>query len=241
VLDADPELGAALDDDAFRVARRVFVASVHRAPRGAWAPGAPTGRACAGLLVLEGLITHAVEIGARRGLELLAEGDVIQPSVPADRDAAIAVEETWRVITPTRFAVLDADFLAVAARFPQIYVELMLRMGERTTRLAVQAAISETQGIEARVRMLLWFLAERWGKVGSSGVALDLPLPHETIGEVIGACRSSVTAAVNDLVRMGELHHPRRRIWILLGAPPGIESPDLEASADSDVTLATVV
>ena len=76
--------------------------------------------------------------------------------------------------------------------------------------------------------MLLWTLAERWGKVGSDGVAVSLPLTHALLADMVAASRPAVTDAVSALTTRALLRRDRDR-WLLRGSPP----PALEnAGAD---------
>jgi hypothetical protein len=67
----------------------------------------------------------------------------------------------------------------------------------------------------------LWLLAGRWGRQTPSGVALRLPLSHETLGSLVGAKRSSVTLALKALELRGCLERPRRGEVVLVGEAPG--------------------
>jgi CRP/FNR family cyclic AMP-dependent transcriptional regulator len=181
-------------------------------------PGPPGRGSGAGVLLLDGFVTHAVTVGRRRGTQL-GQGDVIQRWVPVPEDTTISVEDDWRVLQSAQFAVLGAEFLSAVSGYPDVLAEVLGRVARRTRRLAIQAAISEIHGMSARVLMLLWHLAEAWGKRGPDGYLLRLPISHETIGQMIGAHRSSVSSAIAGLVRTGELVAGRHS-WLLLGRPP---------------------
>jgi CRP/FNR family cyclic AMP-dependent transcriptional regulator len=219
VLAADPELGSELADPRFKAAEMELLAAVRTVQVGPWLPGPPGRAAGAGILLLDGFVTRVVTVGNRRGTELLGQGDVIQRWVPVPEDTTISVEDDWRVLQATQFAVLGPDFLGAVSEYPEVLVEVIGRVARRTRRLAVQAAISDIHGIPARVLMLLWHLAEAWGKRSQDGYRLRLPISHETIGQMIGAHRSSVTTAIAALVRDGEVV-ARRNSWLLLGQPP---------------------
>ena len=66
--------------------------------------------------------------------------------------------------------------------------------------------------------MLLWTLAERWGRVGPHGVRLPLSLPHRTLATLVGARRPSVTTALTGLARAGLVERVRDG-WLLHGDP----------------------
>jgi CRP-like cAMP-binding protein len=84
-------------------------------------------------------------------------------------------------------------------------------------------AIVHEPKVETRVHILLWTLAERWGKVRPDGVALALPLTHALLADMVAASRPAVSAAAAKLARRGYLRR-ERRLWLLRGGTP----PELE-------------
>jgi CRP-like cAMP-binding protein len=69
-----------------------------------------------------------------------------------------------------------------------------------------------------RVQMKLTQLARSYGKVGTDGLVLDLPLTHELLGEMVGSTRETVTRALAQLAHEGMVRHERRR-YRLAGRP----------------------
>ena len=56
---------------------------------------------------------------------------------------------------------------------------------------------------DARIALLLWHLAERWGRVEPDGILVPLPLTHRLIGRLVGAERPSVSHALARLSDAG--------------------------------------
>jgi CRP-like cAMP-binding protein len=56
---------------------------------------------------------------------------------------------------------------------------------------------------DARIALLLWHLAERWGVVMTDGILVPLPLTHRLIGQLVGAERPSVSHALGRLSSAG--------------------------------------
>ena len=71
-----------------------------------------------------------------------------------------------------------------------------------------------------RVLLLLWHLADRWGRVRPDDVYLDLPLTHDLIARMVGAHRTTVTLAIGRLREEGRLERTDRGAWLLLGGVP---------------------
>jgi hypothetical protein len=93
-------------------------------------------------MLADGLLTREVDVMGRRCSELLGPGDV---------DAAVELgrgglprpgEVGWKVLEPTRLAVLDANAIARIAPWPPLGVELFSRGIRRAHTLAVALAIA---------------------------------------------------------------------------------------------------
>jgi len=77
------------------------------------------------------------------------------------------------------------------------------------------------RGLDRRLLMLFWHLAERWGRREQGHVIVPLPLTHETLSLLIGARPPSVTTAITELSARGDLTRSEDGTWILVGTPPG--------------------
>jgi CRP-like cAMP-binding protein len=225
VLDEDPDLAAALDDEELAVASRHLVAGELRLPRGAWEPDHPLGRSRGdiGFLVLDGLIVRETQIGRHTTAELLGDGDLLRPwdGVDVTPHGMVIADSSWRVLSPARLAILDARFAALCSRLPTITAELLSRTVRRSRLLSLLLALSSMPRLDARLLALLWHLAERWGRVGRDGTLVPLRLTHATLAQLVGAQRPSVTSALRTL----DEHALVRRLpdgggWLLLGEPP---------------------
>jgi CRP/FNR family cyclic AMP-dependent transcriptional regulator len=221
ILDADPELGAGLSGDARDLARRHAMAAVHALPTGPLDFPLPNGESAApavGLLVLDGLITRDVELAKRATTELIGQGDIIRPWDDELSLDPLPGSVSWAVLEPARVAVLDRRFAAVAGRWPSMLDTVIGRTARRSRQLSVQRAIAQVPRVDARVLVLLWLLADRWGRVSPQGVRVPLSLTHETIGKLVGARRPSVTTALGALTRRGLVERTDVG-WLLHGDP----------------------
>ena len=227
VLDEDPGLAASLDDAERAVAAQHLVAAELKVSRGPWTIEHPLGqtRGDLGFLVLDGLLVRETVIGRHTTAELLGAGDLLRPwdhhgeELP---DAPIATRHAWRVLQPTRLAVLDARFAALCSRLPPVSAELLSRSLRRSRLLGLLLALSAMPRLDARLLALLWHLADRWGTVGPDGTLVPLRLTHATLAQLVGAQRPSVTSALTSLEQRGLLTRlPHGGGWLLLGDPPG--------------------
>ncbi|MFL5795732.1 MAG: helix-turn-helix domain-containing protein, partial [Actinomycetota bacterium] len=81
-------------------------------------------------------------------------------------------------------------------------------------------AIAYHQRVDDRLLLMLWHLAERWGRVHPDGVVVPLPLNHQRLADLVGAHRPSVTTAMGELTRSGAVSRRDDGDWVLHGAPP---------------------
>jgi CRP/FNR family transcriptional regulator, cyclic AMP receptor protein len=172
-----------------------------------------------GLLVLGGLLIRRVDVEGRFGSELLGEGDLLRPW-QEDEPPTLSVRSGWRVIEPTRVAVLDEQFTLRASRYPQVGARLVGRALQRSRNLAVNMAIVHQTRVDVRLHMILWHLAGRWGRVRSDGISLSLRLTHNVLADLVAARRPTVTSALSELTKQG-LVHVTDDGWLLTGPPPG--------------------
>jgi CRP/FNR family cyclic AMP-dependent transcriptional regulator len=219
VLDEDPELAAAIDRDRLEQARLAALAPLIELSAGPWQPpSAPReGGNDFGLLILSGLLLRDLELAGRSFVELRGPEDLLRPWDDAVEVSSVYARLSWTVRQPTRLAWLDADFVSSTAEWPEIASVLLARATRRARLLSFRLAILELRHIDLRVLLLLWHLADRWGRVSAEGVHLDLT--HELIGRMIGAHRTSVTLALQKLRNQGRITRAGRT-WTLLGAPP---------------------
>ncbi|HEX3317932.1 MAG TPA: helix-turn-helix domain-containing protein [Solirubrobacteraceae bacterium] len=219
LLDADPDLGDALDPEDRRAAHRYAVARLERVPEGAW-PADRHWRGdddSVGLLVLDGLLTRDLYLADRKASELLGTGDLLRPWQDDERRPGVTVQ--WTVHDPLRLAVIDRRLMLVAARWPAIADALVDRAFRRARALAFNLAMSQLVGIDRRLLMLFWDAASRWGRVTPEGVRVRLPLTHQTLARLVGSRRPSVSLALADLTAQGRVQHEGAD-WLLCGEPP---------------------
>jgi len=237
LLEAAPDLGGSLDDNGQGTVRLVRV-RVQRVGVGPWDPRSLSlESAPLGLLVVDGALVRATELGGRRAVELVSDGDLLWPwdddslgqRVPSRSAASAAAADgdlevpgpvvaSWSVLAPLRVALLDARVAALAGRMPAFAGELVARGARRAHAVSAQLALSQVPRVDARLHGFLWHLAERHGRVRTDGVLLPLPLTHELLAGLVGARRPSVTTALGQLSRRGAVSRVPEG-WLLGGAP----------------------
>lgn len=238
VLEEDPELAAGLDPTSVQLATRHAIAAVEIVQPGKWEPSFPAdgGAGTLGLLVLDGLLMRDVTFAQAACTELLGRGDLLRPW-DWERDVVtIKPTVTWTALQPVRLAVLDRRIAAVMGRWPELVSAVVARAVRRSFELATSQATSHLTRVDARLELLFWGLADRWGRVGPDGVVLELPLTHQVLGRLVGAQRPSVTTALSDLARRGLIERRDDGAWLLRGDPPGDATGEAAVGAAPQAT-----
>jgi hypothetical protein len=221
VLDEDRDLAQAIPAEDRERAVRECIAREVLVPEGHWThTQIAASEEGVGLLVLRGLLIRRVGIDARFGAELLGEGDLLRPWQGEEQPLTLQVTTGWRVLEPSRMAVLDETFARRIARYPPLTSRLVGRAIQRSRNLAVNMAIVHQARVDVRLHMLLWHLAARWGRVRSDGVSLPLALTHNVLADLAAARRPTVSSALSELAKR-ELVHAVDDGWLLIGDPPG--------------------
>jgi len=231
VLVRDPELAGSLEGERLRKAERELVAATAVAFEGQWDPeeDSDSVRGGIGLLLLEGLIVRRVGRTGRYGAELLGPGDLMRPWQRDGEDVSLPFDTTFRVIDQALLALLDARFAARAAPYPEVAGALIGRAMQRSRTLVVNMAIAHYPRIDRRLLMLMWHLADRWGRVTPHGIRIPLRLTHQLLADLVASRRPSVTSGLAQLAREGHISKVGDA-WLLHGEPP-IELMELEHAA----------
>src|SRR3954454_22980673 len=208
ILQADPQLAAAVpaatreDAVVYTFARAMWL------ERGAGqAPAHADDRAGhLGLLLLDGFLARHVRVVDRPPAELLGPGDILHPW-EGDHTEPFPAESRWEVLEPARLAVLDRRFAAVAGRWPELVAALFGRAIARARTMLLYLAISQLVGVEMRLLVLLWHIADRWCERGEDGVGdgcvIPVHLTHQLLASLISAQRPTVTSALAQLTERG--------------------------------------
>src|SRR3954451_10271862 len=226
VAELDPELFEGVADPA--AALTASAAESEWLDTGSWDAGSIDKRGHYGLLVLEGAFVRRVELGPRDAVELLGPGDIGRPWVSFGGDSSISLSGNWTVHQRARIAFLDRRFATRVAPWPEVAAAVMDRIMRRQRFVAMHLALTQMPKLQTRLRVLFWYLADRWGRVTSDGVVIALPLTHELVAGLVGARRPGVTSALGELQRAGEITRRDDGRWVVLGEPPA------ELLADAD-------
>jgi hypothetical protein len=229
VLDVDPGLAADIAPSERARAVQASSAPVRALALGEWEFEPSPETTSLGALILRGVVILRMELAGYSHLEVLGEGDVLNPwRLPTDTPLEERVG--LRVTQSGYVALLDRRFALQMTPWPEVFAALMRRQIMRTRRMMLQACILSCSRVDERLELMLWRLADQFGAMTRDGMHVRLPFTHRQLAEMIAARRSTVTLAVSRLVAEDRLRCPRRGEWLLprhelarlsdLGLPP---------------------
>lgn len=218
LLLADPDLASATTGQRSRAAAERILAETFWLPPGRWAACTPDDPRHIGLLLLRGVLVRRTACAGRRSAELLGPGDVFRIG---DSDDASTLEHSvaWQALDEVRIAVLDEALMSALSCVSGALAQLAGRLLRRSGDLALRSALSQTPNLETRLELVFWHLADRWGRRQDGRVILDVPLSQGLLGELVGARRTSVNTALQQLARRGRIVLESGQ-WALCTAPP---------------------
>jgi len=181
------------------------------------------GRGALGLLVLDGMLARSVGFGMRRTPELIGEGDLLRPWEADPVAGLVAIESEWTVLQRATVALLDERFAHRICRVPGLSAALLGRAVQRVRWFAFHVALGQVRRAEPRLLLLLWHMADRWGRVTPDGVHVPVRLTHALLASLVCMRRPTVSAALVALRQASELQRAPDRTWLLTGAPPELE------------------
>jgi len=228
LLDAEPDLGRLMSAEQIEQARSQLLIRRHVVEAGPWDGERlrDAGPEHVGLLILDGLMTRELALADNVSGELLGPGDLVRPWQAGGPERLVPYEVRWTALERTALGVLDRRFALALTHYPQINAMLIDRLTERSQRISLMQSISQLNGVDRRLLTLFWHLAERWGRVTASGVAVPVPVPHRVLAQLVGARRPTVSTALSRLAESGELTREPNGGWLLTGAPVGIPTEE---------------
>jgi hypothetical protein len=221
ILEADPGLAKSIPQ-ATREDAAVFALALTRwIEPGEWHPTAEAGEAAGqlGMLVLDGFLVRQVRVVDRPPVELLGPGDLVHPWEP-DHTEPFASGSRWEVLESSRVAILDRRFAAVISRWPDLVAAVVARAIARSRSLLLNLAIGQLVGVDIRLLVLLWHIADRWGHQEPGGCVVPVHLTHQLLASLISAQRPTVTSALAGLSESGLLSRRPDGLIVLHGDPP---------------------
>ncbi len=168
--------------------------------------------AVVGFIVLSGAATINVTISRRSCVRLITEGELVL--LDGREVDSIPLEWSWSILESACLALLDARLQIIGRRWPQLMTAILQRGAQQTRHGLLQQAIGQLPRVEHRLLALLWSIADRRGVVRGEGVWVELPVTQETLAQMIGARRPTVSLGLKRLVEEGHIT-AREGGWLL--------------------------
>jgi CRP-like cAMP-binding protein len=157
------------------------------------------------LLVEEGLVLMSAsdrESARRIVVSLAGAGSVVLPP---------GADERLEALADARLTLVSASSNQRLLEIPAAAISIVdgIRAGLQDSRQSL--AHFATRRHAERVRLKLIQLARSYGKVGTDGLLLEVPLTHELLADMVGSTRETVTRALAHLAHEGIIQHERGR------------------------------
>ena len=213
----DVELWQGLSADELRQVARVCPERHYSRGRAIFSPGdAPDA-----LYVLKsGLVTlsHLSPGGQESILRVFGPGDVFGElllTVPARPFLARALTACAVTVIPAR------TFLQLLSAIPRIGFNFTCVLSKHLAEMALDRGQSSHKWSSERLVLLLLKLGAAHGVEERAGTAITLPLTHQTLADMIGASRETITRDLRRLKRQGVV---RQRGRALVIQPAGLRA-----------------
>jgi CRP-like cAMP-binding protein len=160
-----------------------------------------------GLVVVDGIIFKTTRLRHRRVHELFSKGDVLPPPAHLawQDDLDRASTDTYARTFVTLLVLAD-NWRRAVGHWPQLEDLVRKRFADQADRSSMHKAISAANNAADRILDLFRSdLADRFGRVTSDGIIIELNLTHEHIAGLVGITRRTASKALGELAAAGEL------------------------------------
>lgn len=118
-------------------------------------------------------------------------------------------------LEPTELLTLDRrDFLPFLERHPRVAIRLAELLAERLRRLSELTEDKTLLALRARLAKKLVALARSYGKPAPDGTLIDLRLPQQALGDMVGTSRESINKQLRTWTQAGLVKSERGYITI---------------------------
>jgi CRP-like cAMP-binding protein len=210
-----PEIADALAPDDRDLAERALVAPLVKARGEDLGPALASEPTASWFAIVDGTVLKETTLATRSALELLGPGDLLAPPVGATPQLESRAVSRYLALGEVSIAGVGVSFTRVAARFPQILDFLNARLAEQAHGASMHLAMLHLPRAEDRIIALFTDLAERFGRVTTDAILIDLPLTHDLIGRLVASRRPTVSLALTALDDQGLLGKHDDKRWRL--------------------------
>lgn len=154
------------------------------------------------IVIAEGFVAWRTSVVGGQSVTLAGPGDVLLPHGEAEA-GPVARAIAWRPLTALRLAVIEERVLSAAGA--ELTEALLAVRGRAAGTQGLLTAASRIPRIERRVLTLLWVMGERWGRAGTEGIQLDLPIAGDVLALVAATDLRTAHDALDALLTNGRI------------------------------------
>jgi CRP-like cAMP-binding protein len=159
-------------------------------------------------LICDGVVklAYVIEDGSTFILRLMGPWDLLGKSVLIGSFRR-AYAQTLR---PARLLALKPHQLSrLLAGAEELALSLLRQLTQEAYESQVRLVVASRGSLQEQLAVLLWFLQNRFGRITSAGVKLELKLPCQMLAEMLGRSRQRVNEALGELRQQGlvEAHY----------------------------------
>ncbi len=157
---------------------------------------------------------HRGEGGREVTLETFRAGDVCIDALTAPESAATFVGESIAAETSLLLFIPRSDFLAQVRNSPEAALVLVKDLERRLARSRSMVAGLALADVQSRLNHTLTSLARDDGEPTPEGVVIRRCPTQQELGNMIGACRETVSRIIAELARQGLVGLRGRRLTL---------------------------
>jgi len=158
-------------------------------------------------------LSRASEQGKELTLAIIGAGGTFGELNPGETRRQRAYAEA--LITTTLCELPRTIFTQLVATVPELGLRAVESLAERLAWAEAQIEDLVFRSVPERVASLLLRLSEAHGRVGPTGVLVDLRLTHQEVGNMVGATRETITNVLNAMRAEGLIEVEHKRIRLL--------------------------
>lgn len=98
---------------------------------------------------------------------------------------------------------------------PLLYRDLLLSAGDRLNSFIQRLEDASISGSHRRVAHLLAYLSDMFGTITDEGTLINLPLSQQTISEILGLARETVTHSITNLREKNLISVTTKKVTVL--------------------------
>lgn len=147
-------------------------------------------------------LTKVTKEGKEQIIRILTSGDFLgEFSIFSDNET---YNFSAYALSPVNICSLNKeDMNLILIENPQISIKILREVSQRLIEAENLAQNLATNDAEIRVANLILELSEKYGKVNSKGVEIDLPISREDMANYIGVTRETISRKLNKFQELG--------------------------------------